>query len=154
MTILAREDWSLGQMGGEQVFNRVILIGRLTRDPELRYTPNGKAVCNFDLAVDGPYTDQDKKSQTVFVRITVWNKLAEICAKNLGKGRKTAVEGKLNIHIYEANDGSKRSATDIVADNVRFLDKPKEIVTQTPGGDLDFSDFGTEVNYSEDEIPF
>lgn len=140
------------------MYNRVILIGRLTRDPELRYTPNGKAVARIGLAVNGPFNGPDGRPQTVFVDVSAWNKLGEICANNLSKGRMIAVEGKLNVRTYEAKDGSgKRIAVEVVADTIRFLDRPKEqdYGSQSPFAEIpDFSDLGTEVNFAEDDLPF
>lgn len=104
--------------------NHIILIGRLTRDPEIRYTLNGVAVANFDLAVDRPL-QKDKEKETDFIRIVVWNKLAESCANFLSKGRLIAVEGRLQIRSYEGQDGQKRYVAEVVASEVQFLDKAK-----------------------------
>lgn len=128
------------------MYNRVILIGRLTADPELSFTPSEKAVCKLRMAVDGPYAGQDGRKESVFITVTVWNKQGQSCANYLVKGRMIAVEGKLNIRQYEAKDGSgKRSATEVVADTVRFLEKPKEGQEKTSidyeKDEFDFSDF-------------
>jgi len=132
------------------LLNKVILIGRLTRDPELRYTGSGVPVANFSLAVDRPYANQQGERETDFIRIVVWRKLAEVCAKNLGKGRLVAVEGRLQVNSYEAQDGSKRQATDVVAENVRFLDWPKDKL-----GASNDTDFGEELGIPDDsEFPF
>jgi single-strand DNA-binding protein len=132
------------------LLNRVILIGRLTRDPELRYTGSGIPVANFSLAVDRPYTNQQGERETDFIRVVVWRKLAEVCAKNLGKGRLVAVEGRLQVNSYEAQDGSKRQATDVIAENVRFLDWPKDKL-----GASNDTDFGEELGIPDDsEFPF
>lgn len=132
------------------MLNRVILIGRLTRDPELRYTGSGIPVANFSLAVDRPYTNQQGERETDFIRVVVWRKLAEVCAKNLGKGRLVAVEGRLQVNSYEAQDGSKRQATDVIAENVRFLDWPKDKL-----GASNDTDFGEELGIPDDsEFPF
>lgn len=104
--------------------NHIILVGRLTRDPELKYTPSGVPVANFDLAVDRPL-QKDKEKETDFIRIVVWNKLAENCANYLGKGRLIAVEGRLQIRSYEGQDGQKRYVAEVVASEVQFLDKAK-----------------------------
>lgn len=132
------------------MLNKVILIGRLTREPELRYTGSGVPVANFSLAVDRPYANQQGERETDFIRVVVWRKLAEVCAKNLGKGRLVAVEGRLQISSYEAQDGSKRQATDVIAENVRFLDWPKDKL-----GASDDTDFGEELGIPDDsEFPF
>ncbi len=132
------------------LLNKVILIGRLTRDPELRYTGSGIPMANFSLAVDRPFTNQQGERETDFIRIVVWRKQAENCAKNLGKGRLVAIEGRLQISSYEAQDGSKRQSADVVADNVRFLDWPKDKV-----GASNDTDFGEELGIPDDsEFPF
>ncbi len=105
--------------------NHIVLIGRLTRDPELRYTPNGIAVANFDLAVDRPSNQQGER-ETDFIRIVVWQKQAENCANYIKKGRLVAVEGRLQIRKYETQDGQKRQAAEVVASHVQFLDKARD----------------------------
>ncbi|MGB9886069.1 MAG: single-stranded DNA-binding protein [Moorellales bacterium] len=105
--------------------NRVILIGRLTRDPEMRYTPQGVAVTSFDLAVDRPFVNREGERGTDFIRIVTWRKLAEICANNLSKGRLVAVDGRLRTRSYEGRDGVRRRAAEVVADSVQFLDRPR-----------------------------
>lgn len=104
------------------MLNRVVLIGRLTRDPELRYTPNGVAVTTFTLAVDRPYSNQQGQREADFINIVTWRGLAETCANYLKKGRLTAVEGRLQIRNYDNNEGKKVYVSEIVADNVRFLE--------------------------------
>ena len=105
--------------------NKVILIGRLTRDPEVRYTQSGKAFARFSLAVDRRFArgSQQEGQQTAdFIPVVCWEKLAEICGNNLSKGRRVAVEGRLQVRSYDGNDGQRRYATDVVADTVEFLD--------------------------------
>lgn len=108
------------------MLNRVILIGRLTRDPELRYTTSGVAVANFTLAVDRPFTNQQGEREADFIRIITWRKLAEVCAQNLGKGRLVAVDGRLQVRSYDDQNGIRRQIAEVVAENVRFLDWPKD----------------------------
>jgi single-strand DNA-binding protein len=105
------------------VLNRIILIGRLTRDPELRYVPSGQPVASFTLAVDRPFTNQQGERQTDFIDIVAWRRLAEQVTQHLAKGRLVAVEGRLQIRSYETQDGQKRKAAEVVADAVRFLDR-------------------------------
>ena len=100
------------------MLNRCVLIGRLTKDPDLRYTQNGKAVCTFTLAVDRNYGD---KKQTDFIEIVVWGKMGENCANYLSKGKLAAVDGQLTTRSYEAKDGHKVKVYEVVADQVRFL---------------------------------
>lgn len=104
--------------------NRVQLIGNLTRDPELRYTPNGTAVCSFGLATNRSWTTDtgEKHEDTEFHRIVSWNKLAELCSQFLSKGRKVYVEGRLATRKWTAQDGQQRNATEVVIDEMILLD--------------------------------
>lgn len=116
--------------------NRIILIGRLTRDPDLRATTSGIPVCTFTLAVDRGFKSANGEKETDFINIVVWRKPAENCAHYLSKGKLAAVDGRLQIRSYEAQDGSKRTAAEVVADNVRFL-SPNENQAQTvPQGEM------------------
>lgn len=101
--------------------NKVYLIGNLTRDPEMRSTTTGVSVCNFSIAVNRRFKDADGKAQTDFFNIVAWRQLADLCGKFLMKGKKVAVVGSIQTRSYEAQDGSKRTAYDIVADEVEFL---------------------------------
>ena len=101
--------------------NKVILIGNLTRDPELTETPSGVAVCRFAIAVSRDYAGADGTRETDFFNITVWRGRAENCGKYLKKGNKVAVVGSLQTRSYEDKDGIKRNVTDIVASEVEFL---------------------------------
>lgn len=107
------------------MLNRVVLIGRLTKDPELRYTPNGVAVTSFALAVDRNFKSAQGEKETDFINILVWRQLAENCANFLAKGKLAAVDGRLQIRSYEGQDGQKRTMAEVIAENVRFL-SPKE----------------------------
>ena len=104
------------------MLNKIILIGRLTKDPELRYTPNGTAVCNFTLAVERNFKNQDGEREVDFVDIVVWRKQAENCANYLAKGRLVAVEGSLRQNRWEDEDGNNRSKLEVNANEVQFLD--------------------------------
>lgn len=106
------------------MLNRVILIGRLTRDPELRYTSSsGIPTVNFTLAVDRAYQSSRGDRETDFIRIVCWRKLAEHCKEYLSKGKLVAVEGRLQVRNWETPQGERRTIAEIVADNVRFLDR-------------------------------
>ncbi|TCP52208.1 single-strand DNA-binding protein [Tumebacillus sp. BK434] len=105
------------------MLNRIILIGRLTADPELRYTPSGTAVAQFTLAVDRQRSNQNGERETDFINIVVWQKLGELCAQYLRKGRLAAVDGRLQIRSYENKEGQKVRVAEVVADNVRFLER-------------------------------
>ena len=123
--------------------NSIILIGRLTKDPELRYTQAGKAVCSFTLAVDRPYSGENKEAD--FINIVVWNKVGENCAQYLKKGRKAAVQGRLQIRSYEDNNGQRRYVTEVVANSVEFLEF---------GNKQQNEDFGIDVDFDEGDVPF
>lgn len=104
--------------------NKVVLIGRLTRDPELRYTASGVAMCTFTLAVDRNFGSRDGgEQQADFIPIVAWRKIAETCGKYLAKGRLVAVAGRIQTRNYEAQDGSRRYVTEVVGDEVRFLSR-------------------------------
>ena len=123
--------------------NKVYLIGNLTRDPEIRTTGSGIAVCNFSIAVNRRFKNsQTGQAETDFFNIVAWRQLAELCSKYLAKGRKVAVFGALQSRTYEAQDGSKRAAFDIVADEVEFLTPvgsqgTKQGYQANPGGDTE-----------------
>ncbi len=131
------------------MLNKVILIGRLVADPQLRYTQSGIAVTNFTLAVDRPFVGQGGEREADFIDIVTWRKLAETCANHLTKGRLVAVEGRLQIRSYDDQNGIRRKAAEIVADNVRFLDRAQ-------GSGLDASNESADgpPEPEFDDIPF
>ncbi len=108
--------------------NRAQLIGNLTRDPELRYTPSGTAVCSFGLATNRAWTTDtgEKHEEAEFHKIVAWNKLAEICSQFLVKGRKVFVEGRLTTRSYTGQDGSQKSTTEIVISDMILLDSKRQ----------------------------
>ena len=101
--------------------NKVVLIGNLTRDPELQTTNGGVSVCRFALAVTRRFANSDGERDADFINITVWRNLADTCHKYLKKGSKCAVIGRIQTSTYDAPDGSKRYTTDVVADEVEFI---------------------------------
>ncbi|RQD76705.1 MAG: single-stranded DNA-binding protein [Candidatus Syntrophonatronum acetioxidans] len=132
------------------MINVVALVGRLTRDPELRYTATGGvAVTTFTLAVNRPFTNQQGEREADFIRIVTWRKQAENCANYLGKGRLVAVEGRLQVRNYETSEGQRRTISEVVANNVQFLDRGESRDT----GSGVFEDFGGE-EVSDDDVPF
>lgn len=138
--------------------NKIILIGRLTRDPELRYTPaNSVPVTTFTLAVDRPFLNQKGEREADFIRIVAWRKLAETCANNLKKGRQVAVSGRLQVRSYDTPEGQRRSISEVVADEVKFLDKPKtsdaEPDFDSIDANMDFDNSGHE-DFGGNEVPF
>ena len=128
--------------------NMVLLIGNLTRDPELRYIPSGTAVANMGLATNRIYTTQDgeRKEEVCFVEIVVWSKTAENCANYLSKGSSVFVEGRLQFDSWETEDGQKRSKLRVVANRVQFLGGRRE--EGVPGAE------GAGGMEADDDIPF
>lgn len=108
--------------------NKVMLIGNLTRDPEMRYTPQGTAVCTFGIATNRSWTTEsgEKKDEADFHNIVAWSKLAEICAQLLKKGRKVYVEGRLQTRSWQAQDGTQKQRTEVVINDMVILDKREE----------------------------
>lgn len=131
------------------MLNRVILIGRLTRDPELRYTPAAVAVTSFTLAVDRP----QREKEADFIPIITWRQLAETVAQHMKKGRLVAVEGRLQVRNYDNNEGKRVYVTEVIADNVRFLDSGSGQREQQPGNDPFMND-GKPIDISDDDLPF
>ena len=122
--------------------NKVIMMGRLSKDVDVRYTQGGKAVASFSLAISEGYGDNKK---TGFYNVVAWDKLAEVCGNNLAKGSQIVLEGRLQNRSYETQDGQKRYVTDIVAQNIEFCgSKVKSESSQ--------ESFGEEI--AEEEIPF
>ena len=162
--------------------NKVVLIGRLTRDPELRYTGNNTPVASFTLAVNRNFSNQQGEREADFINIVVWRKQAENVKNYLSQGSQAAVEGRIQTRSYDDNNGQKRYVTEVVADNVEFLgsknssnvsnnsnnmknESSKSEPTpydfgdsNTPSGtDVDsnpFADFGANIEISDDELPF
>lgn len=125
------------------MLNRVILIGRLTKDPELRYTPAGVAVTQFTLAVDRQFSGSKEEREADFIPIVTWRQLAETCANYLRKGRLAAVEGRIQVRNYENNEGRRVYVTEIIADNVRFLESANR-----EGGSQGRDESGSSANAS------
>jgi len=128
------------------LLNRIVLIGRLTRDPELRYTQNGVAVASFTLAVNRNYKNAQGETEADFIDIVVWRGQAEICANHLNKGRLVAVEGRLQIRSYETSEGQKRKVAEVVAETVRFLEKKGSAAVN--------SEIAEPGDFMADDIPF
>ena len=155
--------------------NKVLLIGNLTRDPELRYIPSGSAVTTFTVAVNRVYKDQsgEKKEQTSFIRVVVWGRRAEVCGEYLSKGSPVFVEGRLQSRDWQTQDGQKRNTVEVIADNIQFLrgasskgasgqqatPPPEEIETinlgdepATPGSAIKKAEQGPQS--TDEEVPF
>lgn len=154
--------------------NKVVLIGRLTKDPELRTTSGGVSAANFSLAVNRNFKNKEGEIEADFFNVTVWRRQAENVSKYCTKGSQVCVEGRLQNRSYEAQDGTKRYVTDVVADSVEFLSRPNSsgdnsFVPDRPAqADQDvmiqneteiskedpFKDFGSEVVLTDDDLPF
>ena len=140
------------------MLNKIILIGRLCADPSLKYTPQGKAVATFTLAVNRKFN----KEETDFINCVVWRQQAEFAANYGSKGRLTAVEGRLQVRSYENQEGKKQYVTEVVVDDVKFLDKKtSEDKPASNSVQTGFEDLGKEIRLedvdiadSEDDIPF
>ncbi len=138
--------------------NNVVLIGNLTRDPELRYTPSGIPVCTLRLAVNRNFTNQQGEIETDFFNVVVWRNQAEKCAEYLSKGRQVAITGRLQSRSWEGNDGQRRSAIEVVADRVVFLGRRgqrEEGVDDLVEVDLTHDDLSSDLETRvEDEVAF
>ena len=138
--------------------NKVILVGRLARDPEVRYTQTGKAVASFSLAVSRRFSrTSDQQNTADFIPVVAWEKLAEICGNNLIKGSQVLVEGRMQVRNYDAQDGSKRYVTEVVAQDIEFMgSKPVRGADDHAAAAPAFggaNSFGSEV-FPDEEIPF
>lgn len=149
--------------------NKVILIGRLARDPEMRTTMSGSTVTRFTLAVTRTYQDQNGERGADFINCVAWRRQAENIAKYCKKGSQVAVEGRIQTGSYDGQDGQKRYTTDIICDNVTFLGSKSDNNYNTnndtqnvepdaiPTSDISedpFKDFGEEIALSDDDLPF
>lgn len=141
------------------MYNKVILIGRLTADPELRFTQSGLPVASFTLAVNRVFSNKQGDRETDFIDIVVWRGLAETCSNNLKKGFMIAVDGRLQIRSYDDKQGIRRKVAEVVAENVRFLDRGRGSGSQYNQGqgqqhNNSNEDEFSEVPFTEDDLPF
>ncbi len=146
--------------------NKVLLIGRLGGDPEVRYTTNGGAVANFNLATNENWTDKNgqKQERTEWHRVVIWGKMAELCGQYLSKGRQAYVEGRLQTREWNDKEGNKRYTTEIIAQNIQFLGGPGERASSSsvsndfaPSTGIDNalgSDQNSAGGMADDEVPF
>lgn len=135
------------------MLNQVVLIGRLTHDPELRYTAgSGVPVATFTLAVDRPFTNQQGEREADFIKIVTWRKQAENCANYLKKGSQCAVSGRLQIRSFDDSQGVRRKGAEVVANDVRFLDRPRSSEDKGPGESPNQEVDDLEI--SGDDVPF
>lgn len=122
------------------MFNKVILVGRLCTDPKLKYTPSGVAVANFRIAVDRPFANVSGERETDFIDVVVWRQSAEFVNTYVTKGRLVLVDGRLQVRQWQATDGQTRRSTEVVADTIRTLDRPKQDDAPKPPADYVMSD--------------
>lgn len=160
--------------------NKVVLIGRLTRDPELRYTGSNLPVATFSIAVNRPFSNQAGEREADFINIVVWRKQAENCKNYLTQGSQVAIEGRIQTRNYDDPNGQRRYITEVIADNVEFIgsrnsstnsnnmsapaSRSAELTPYDFGGtpepkgtDIDsnpYADFGASIEISDDELPF
>ena len=131
--------------------NRIILLGRLTKDPDVKVTTTQKTVCTFTLAVDRPFASKNGQREADFIPIQTWNKTAEICGNSLSKGQRALVEGRLQIRSYDGKDGNKHYVTEVIADRVEFIERKEKSAQKAESEAME--GFGSEVQFDE-EIPF
>lgn len=141
--------------------NKTILIGNLTKDPELRYTESGVAVCSFTIAINRPRRSENQ--ETDFINIVAWQKLAELAASYLAKGRQCAIEGRIQTRNYENKEGKRVYVTEVVAENLKFLGgrgeqggqrEEKQPVTGADPFADPFASTGQPININADDLPF
>lgn len=131
--------------------NKIILLGRLVKDPEIKYTPSEKCVAQFSIAVNRPTKNSEGQYEADFINIVAWNKTAELIGNYVHKGQRILVEGRLQIRSYTAQDGSKRSATEVIADRVEFIETKEKNAPQAKPDD--FSNMGAAQPFDMN-IPF
>lgn len=131
--------------------NTITLLGRLTKNPEARYTSTGKAVTLFTLAVNRPYTNSDGQREADFINCQAWGKTAEVIGNHVSKGDRLLAEGRLQIRSYTDKEGVKRYAAEVVVNRVEFIEQKKDSNVKTEASPMD--DFGS-VDFEQDSIPF
>lgn len=146
--------------------NKIVILGRLTKDPEIRYTTSQKVVASFTLAVDRPFKNEAGQKEADFIPVVVWGKTAELVGNSCQKGHRLLVEGRLQIRNFDAKDGTKHWVTEVIANSVEFVERKADSANRhiAPAGDMgaapragaaksDMSSLGTSVPFDED-VPF
>ena len=126
--------------------NKIVILGRLTKDPEVRYTPSQKVVASLTLAVDRPFTGADGKREADFIPVVIWGKTAELVGNSCAKGHRLLVEGRLQIRNFDAKDGTKHWVTEVIANSVEFIERKEQAKKMT--------DMGQSVPFDSEEIVF
>lgn len=156
--------------------NKVVLVGRLTRDPEVRVFSNGNPVANFTLAINRNFKNKDGNIDADFIPVAVYGRQVDVIQKYVTKGSQLGVDGRIQVRSYDAQDGSKRYVTEVVADNIElmgsrkdntnpvnayvdttsevYMDQPSQEVGVDVSNEDPFKDFGNEVSLSDDDLPF
>lgn len=145
--------------------NRTILVGRLTRDPDLRYTPNGVAVANFNLAVNRPFKSQDGEQEADFINCVTWRKQAENLANYMKKGSMIGIDGRVQTRSYEGQDGKVVYVTEVLAESIQFLEsrgqqnqqqnqQPQQQNNQNQQQGNSYEQAGQQINIQDDDLPF
>lgn len=133
--------------------NSIVLLGRMTKDAEVRYTSTGKVVASFSLAVDRPYTSEDGKREADFINCQIWGKSAETLGNSVHKGQRVLVEGRLQIRQYTDKNGNKRTAAEVVCGHFEFIERREQSGSQGEQQPHGMESFGQQVPFDE-EIPF
>lgn len=146
--------------------NKIIIMGRVTKQVDVRYTPSQKVVCSFTLAVDRPFKNEAGQKEADFIPVVVWGKTAELVGNSCQKGHRLLVEGRLQIRSYDGKDGNRHWVTEVIANNVEFVERKADSANRhiAPAGDMgaapragaaksDMSGLGTSVPFDED-VPF
>lgn len=128
--------------------NKIVILGRLTKDPEVRYTPSQKVVASLTLAVDRPFLGQDGKREADFIPVVIWGKTAEMVGNSCAKGHRLLVEGRLQIRNFDAKDGTKHWVTEVVANSVEFIERKADVQPKSMPG------MGKDVPFDGEEVEF
>lgn len=136
------------------MLNKIILMGRLTRDPELRRTGSGTAVTSFAIAVDRDFKSQNGEKETDFIDVVAWRTTAEFVSKHFSKGRMAVVEGRLQIRDWTDKDGTKRRTAEVIADNVYFADSKRDDTTANRNALAERAEQFAEIAEEDGELPF
>lgn len=134
--------------------NKILLIGRLTKEPELKYTQSGTAVANFTLAVNRRFANQSGEKEADFINCQSWQKAAEFVANYFKKGQMMALEGRLQVRSYDGNDGKKRWVTEVITEQIEFVGGKGDNQSDAGAGAAVGSGLGEEVEFADNDLPF
>lgn len=134
--------------------NKVLLIGRLTKDPELRYSQSGTAIANFTLAANRQFTNQDGQREADFINCVAWSKAAEFVAQYFKKGQQMALEGRLQVRSYDGNDGQRRWVTEVVTEHVEFVGSKSNGSNDNANGGAGYGNAGSGSTHSDPQLGY